>query len=190
MDSLRARARGVCPRGGGLRRRWLDDDGHGGLLPDTTSTDTTSTDTTTEETTTEETTTDETSTEASGDTDTTTSPLSFISNDNCRKFVQFATDFSQALSGTGDTDIQAAADEMNSFADEAPDDIKDDFKTLAEYYSKIADALDGVDLSSGQTPSADTIAKLAQLSQEIDATKAAEAGQNISTWTQANCTNG
>ena len=37
---------------------------------------------------------------------TTTPDLSFISNENCREFVQFASDFSQALSGTGDTDIQ------------------------------------------------------------------------------------
>jgi hypothetical protein len=167
---------------------------------DTTSTDTTETDTTSTETT-EETTTDETDTTSTDTTETettatdtetvtTTSPdLSFINNENCRQFVQFASDFSQALSGTGDTDIQAAADELQKFADEAPDEIKDDFETLAEYYSKIADALDGVDLSSGKTPSADVIAKLAQLSQDIDTTKVTEASTNITNWTQENCTN-
>ena len=46
-----------------------------------------------------------------------------------------------------------AADAMQKFADEAPEDIQDDFQTLADAYSKIADALDGVDLSSGDTPS-------------------------------------
>jgi len=152
---------------------------------------TTEAETTTEESTTEEeTTTEGTDTETS-ETDTTTSPdLSFISNENCRQFVKFASDFSQAMSGTGDTDIKQAADEMQQFADEAPEDIRDDFKTLADYYSKIADALDGVDLSSGQTPSADVIAKLTQLSQEIDTQKATAAGQHISEWTQQNCTNG
>ena len=34
---------------------------------------------------------------------------------------------------------------MQKFADEAPEDIRDDFQTLADAYSKIADALDGVD---------------------------------------------
>jgi hypothetical protein len=161
------------------------------------SSDTTTEETTTEEETTtdeeettteEETETDETETEATG-TDT-TPDLSFISNENCRQFVQFASEFSQALSGTGDTDVQEAADTMQKFADEAPEDIRDDFQTLADAYSKIADALEGVDLSSGQTPDAGTIAKLAQLSQEIDSTELTEASQNISDWTQENCTNG
>ena len=101
--------------------------------------------------------------------------LSFISIENCREFVQLASDFSQALSGTGDTDVQEAADAMQKFADEAPEDIQDDFQTLADAYSKIADALDGVDLSSGETPPREAIAKLAQLSQEIDSAKLSEA---------------
>ena len=44
---------------------------------------------------------------------------------------------------------------MQKFADEAPEDIRDDFQTLADAYSKIADALDGVDLGSGETPPAE-----------------------------------
>ena len=116
------------------------------VAADTTSTDTTSTDTTSTDTT--ETTDDGPrptrrddttdrhdvdATPTSTDTGTTTSPdLSFISNENCRQFVKFASDFSQALSGTGDTDIQGAADELQKFADEAPDEIRDDFKMLAD----------------------------------------------------------
>jgi hypothetical protein len=157
----------------------------------TEETTTTEEETTTEETSTEEdTTTEETDTDTS-ETDTTTSPdLSFISNENCRQFVKFASDFSNAMSGTGDTDIKEAADEMQKFADEAPDDIRDDFKTLADAYSKIADAMQGVDLSSGKTPSADVIAKLAQLANEIDSAKVTQASLNISAWTTKNCTNG
>jgi hypothetical protein len=61
---------------------------------------------------------------------------------------------------------------------------------LADAYSKIADALKGTDLSSGQTPSADTIAKLARLSQEIDSAKVSQASTNIGNWLSKNCTNG
>jgi len=156
----------------------------------TTEETTTEAETTTDEETTteEESTTDETETETTGtETD---DDLSFLSSENCREFVRLASDISQAFSGTGDTDVQEAADAMQKFADEAPEEIRDDFQTLADAYSKIADALDGVDLGSGDTPPAEALAKLAQLSQEIDSAKLSEAGQNISQWTQDNCTNG
>ncbi len=79
---------------------------------------------------------------------------------------------------------------MQAFADKAPDDIKDDFQTLADVYSKIADALDGVDTSPGSTPDPAALAKLAKLSTEIDTAKLAAASTNISTWTSQNCTGG
>ena len=78
---------------------------------------------------------------------------------------------------------------MQQFADQAPEDIRDDFKTLADAYAKIADALEGVDLSSGETPSADVIAKLARLSQEID-TKVTAGGSAHLRLDAENCTNG
>ena len=70
-----------------------------------------------------------------------------------------------------------------------PEEIRDDFQVLADAYEKIAQALEGVDLSS-ETPPADAIAKLAQLSQEIDSAALTEASQNISDWTQENCSIG
>ena len=57
-----------------------------------------------------------------------------------------ATRLSQARSGTGDTDFQAAArDDLSPTT--APDDIEPTSRRC-EYYSKIAVALEGVDLSS------------------------------------------
>jgi hypothetical protein len=132
---------------------------------------------------------EETETDAMG-TDTTESPdLSFITSENCREFVQFASALGQALSGTGDTDVEEAAAAMQEFADQAPEEIRDDFQVLADAYAKIANALEGVDLTD-TTPDADAIAKLAQLSQEIDQAELTEASQNISEWTSENCTNG
>jgi hypothetical protein len=153
---------------------------------DTTVTDTTETATTVTDTTSTETT--STDAEASG-TDTTGTPdLSFISSDNCREFAQLASSYASALSGAGGTDMEQAAQALQEFADKAPDEIKDDFQTLADAYSKIADALQGTDLSSGQAPSADAIAKLQQLSSQIDSAKVAAASSNISAWVTQNCT--
>ena len=118
----------------------------------------------------------------------TTGNLSSPTPENCREFVKFASELSDALLGKGDTDMQAAADAMQKFAGQAPTEVRDDFKTLADAYSKIANALQGVDLSSGQTPSAAVIAKLAKLSHAIDSTKLAHASANISAWTTKNCT--
>jgi hypothetical protein len=159
-----------------------------------TETDSSMTETDESMTETDETETDamETETDAMGTdtTSTTDSPdLAFINSENCREFVRLASSLGQALSGTGDTDVQEAADAMQEFADEAPDEIQDDFQVLADAYQKIADALEGVDLTD-TTPDAGTIAKLAQLGQELDQAELTEASQNISEWTTENCTNG
>jgi hypothetical protein len=115
---------------------------------------------------------------------------SFASSENCQQFVNFATDLSAAMSGTGNTDLQAAADTLQKYADEAPDEIKDDFQALADAYSKIADAFDGVDLNSTEPPPADVLAKIASITSSIDSAKLAQAGANISAWTTQNCTGG
>jgi hypothetical protein len=141
--------------------------------------------TTTEEmeTTTEETSTDETETEASG-----TTGLSFLTSAKCQEYVSLIQSYATALSGAGGTDMQNAADALQEVADQAPDEIKDDFATLADAYGKIAEALGDTDLSAGQTPSAEALAKLQELGNSIDSAKVAEASTNISDWLTKNCT--
>lgn len=150
---------------------------------DTTATETTTTEETTTETETTETETTETETETTEDTDTTeASGDDFASSENCQEFAQIGAKVSGALTGTVDPDqIKSAFDEL---AAAAPSDIKGDFETLADYMAKVADALQGVDLSSGQTPSPQALAKL----QAIDAKAATAAGTRISTWVTKNCT--
>jgi hypothetical protein len=148
---------------------------------DTELTETTTTEETTEEETTEEETTE---TEDTDTTDTTETSASddFATSENCQEFAKIGSEISGALTGTTDPDqIKAAFDDL---AAAAPDEIKADFETLADYMSQIADALGGVDLSSGQTPDPSALAKL----QSLDATAATAAGQNISKWVTENCT--
>lgn len=149
---------------------------------DTTTTETTTTEETTTDTETTETETTETET-TEEDTDTTeASDDDFASAENCKEFAQIGAKVSGALTGTVDVDqIKSAFDEL---AAAAPSDIKSDFQTLADYMTKVADALQGVDLSSGEAPDASALAKL----QAIDATAATAAGTRIGNWVTKNCT--
>ena len=146
---------------------------------DTVATETTTTEET-EDTDTETTETETTETETTEATET-DADSDFASTENCEEFAKIGTQISGALTGTTDPDqIKQAFDDL---AAAAPEEIKADFETIADYMSKVADALGGVDLSSGQTPDASALAKL----QGLDATAATAASTNITKWVTENC---
>jgi hypothetical protein len=58
---------------------------------------------------------------------------------------------------------------------------------LADNFKEFADALQGVDLSSGETPSPEVLAKLQEAAANMDEPAVQEASQNIEAWVQANC---
>jgi hypothetical protein len=155
-----------------------------------------STTTTTETTTTSvSTTTSATTTGAAGTTTTAAGAVGavggLLSSKNCRNLVNLSASFSQAITGAvSGADLQKAETLMKQFADKTPADIRPDFEVLASAYAKYAEALKGVDLTSGTAPSADVIARLQKLSTEIDQAKLATASQHIGAWVQKNCTNG
>ena len=169
--------------------------GCGGSDNESASGDTATLTTTTEETTTEETTTEETTTEAESttestetteeSTDTSGTP-SFATAENCKEFSDFGARISAAFSGTGDQDLQGVADQLDQLASAAPDEIKSDFQTMADGYKQIADALEGVDLTS-TNPDPQALAKLSQLGTEWS-TKMTTAAQNVANWAATNCT--
>jgi type VI protein secretion system component VasK len=68
-----------------------------------------------------------------------------------------------------------------------PDEIKADYQVIAENFKKIAEALKGVDLTSGQAPSPEALAKLQELSQSMDSPKVQQATQHIEAWVKENC---
>ena len=142
----------------------------------TSTTTTTTTETTasteTSETTTSETTTSKTTTSASG--------LGDLAG-NCGELANLGQTLAGALSGTGGSDISKIADTMKAFADQAPDDLKSAFETYADTFTKIGDALDGVDMSN---PTSIDPAALAKLS---DTAALTEAATKISTWAAENC---
>ena len=90
--------------------------------------------------------------------------------------------------GTGQApDSEATTAFFAELVDEAPDEIKDDLATLATAWAEIATALKDVDLSSGQAPSAETIAKLQELSTKFNTPALQQASTNLAEWTQEHC---
>jgi hypothetical protein len=154
---------------------------------DTTTTETT----TTEDTETTETTTTETTETEDTDTDTTdtteTGDLGdFATSENCAEFAEIGSRISEAFTGTGAADLDEASDAFAELTAAAPDEIKDDFQVIADAYNKLADALQGVDLTS-TNPDPEALAKLTQISQELDQAKLTQASTNISNWARDNC---
>ena len=152
----------------------------------TTTTETTTTETTTtEETETTDTDTTDTDTTDTTETDTTASG-DFATSENCAEFAEIGSKISQAFTGTGVGDLDEASDAFAELTAAAPDEIKDDFQVIADAYNKLADALQGIDLTS-TNPDPEALAKLTQLGQEIDQAALTTASTNISTWAQENC---
>ncbi len=104
----------------------------------------------------------------------------------CAQFAGISTKLAQSLSGQ-DANIEDAAKAFDEIADQVPDEIKDDYKVISENFAKIADALKGVDLTSGQAPSPEALAKLQEISASMDSAEVQQASQHIEAWVQANC---
>jgi hypothetical protein len=139
------------------------------------------------------TTTTATSTEAAATTNTTASTTttatglgSLGSSANCQQLENLGTAFANAFEGANGNVAKEAA-LLKAFADKTPADIRPDFETLASAFNQIAANLKGVDLTSGKTPDAATLAKLAALSTQFTGAKFKQAAANISAWAQKNC---
>ena len=145
----------------------------------TTAAATTSSSATTPATTTAAATTPATTTNASG-------LGALASAGNCATLANVGQQFAQAMQGANG-DLAKSASIFKQFADRTPSDIKPDFEVVAAALQKYADALKGVDLTSGKVPDAATIAKLTKLSSEIDTAALTKAEANISAWAAKNC---
>jgi hypothetical protein len=108
---------------------------------------------------------------------------------DCKQFASAASKVESQFAGitTGNVDLKKAAAAFHGLAGRAPSAVRGDFATVDDAFSKIADALQGVDLKSGKTPDAATVAKLQKLIGEINQAKVTKAANNISAWASANC---
>lgn len=104
----------------------------------------------------------------------------------CAQFAGISQKLAQSLSGQN-ANLEDASKAFNEIADQVPDEIKDDYQVIAENFAKIADALKGVDLQSGQTPSPEVLAKLQEVSASMDSAEVQQASQNIEAWVTKHC---
>jgi hypothetical protein len=142
------------------------------------------TDTVAVETTTTDTTTEDTATTDDTATDTSSTDVGALTG-KCADLAGLGTKLASAMGGqdAGVEDVSKLFDEL---ADEVPDEIKADWQVLAENFGKIAEALKGVDLTSG-TPDAETLAKLQALSATLDSQEVQQASAHIEAWVSQNC---
>ena len=103
-----------------------------------------------------------------------------------------------AVKGGDFSDLEKTTDAMNELADEAPDEIKEDWEILVEGVQKLVDALkkagldddDMATLQSGQIPDGVDMTTLQSLMKEIQALDTEEfqtAGDNINKHAKDEC---
>ena len=117
----------------------------------------------------------------------TTTPTSTVASaKNCKGLADLGQKFSSAFTGAANAqDLKKEAQLLKEFADKTPTDIRPDFQLVAQYMTKVADAIGGLKL--GGTPNAATLAKLQKLATEIDQAKLTAASAHISAWVRKNC---
>lgn len=142
----------------------------------------TTTETTETETTEEATETEEPETETATD-----AGLGALADEDCLELASIGAKFSEALGATGATDYEATSELFDELVDKAPDEIKDDLALFAGAWKEIAAALADVDLSSGATPSPETIQKLQELGESFNTPELTKASANLGAWTQEHC---
>jgi len=148
-----------------------DEDSSGTTADTTVLTETT--EETTSETTTEESTTGGTETDLSG----------ILGSEECIQLVAAMTSFGAAFAAPGSGDD--ASDFFGNF--EAPDEIKADVQTVAEWYQAYLAAVQEAGLQSGQTPTADQLQAFQSAVAGLDQEGAIAASERIGAWAQANC---
>jgi hypothetical protein len=139
--------------------------------------------------------TDTTDTTTTDDTDGTTTDdgddgdVDGIDTADCAELIAASSSLSQAFSAIGgvDSDADEAQELFEDWADNAPEEIRDDLQVLAGAYATYVTALDDVDFEAGQVPDAETLAEFQAALASLDQEAVTEASQNLSEWSTENC---
>jgi hypothetical protein len=94
----------------------------------------------------------------------------------------------QAMSGEAG-DLSTSLDQLQAFADAAPEEIRDDLLLVYQGYAVFQTAMQeaGYDPSSGLPPSADVIAAMQAASVELQSADFVAASGRVTAWFQTNC---
>jgi hypothetical protein len=111
----------------------------------------------------------------------------FASSANCQKLLTLMANVSGALAGTGSFDVEQTRRTIDAYAETAPEEIRGDFRVVAEAYAKIADALGDIKIAPGETPSPEALQRLQEVASELDQEAVTTANTNITAWVAKNC---
>jgi hypothetical protein len=108
---------------------------------------------------------------------------------SCLNFAGAAAKLGQALGATGSASANSenVKTYLNGLASQAPSAIKGSFQTLAAAIGKYVDAIKGLNLKAGQTPSAPDLAKLQQAAAALETPEVKQASAKIQAWVKAGC---
>jgi hypothetical protein len=97
-----------------------------------------------------------------------------------------SSEVGQAMSGDADA-FAESIERLEDMADQAPEEIRDDLRTLREAYGELAQTLADADLSPGKVPSGEALRKLQEIGESFDTAELEEASTNVTTWFEENC---
>lgn len=89
----------------------------------------------------------------------------------------------------GGDDLGSSVEQLQAFADAAPEEIRADMQTVAEGYAAIVQALEdaGYDPTSGQPPTAEQIAALTAASEQLQSEEFQAAAERVNAYFEAGC---
>jgi hypothetical protein len=91
--------------------------------------------------------------------------------------------------GGGGTDLDTSVEQLEAFAEAAPEEVRDDLVTIAEGYARVAEILAEADFdpTSGEAPPPEVIAQLEEVSQELDSEEFQAAVERVNAWFEQEC---
>ena len=87
-------------------------------------------------------------------------------------------------------DANDSLESFQAFADNAPDEIKDDLQVLATGYAAYIKTVSELGLKQGEVPNAAQIAALAKASEGFNTSEFQAASEHWDAWVATNCPSG
>lgn len=118
---------------------------------------------------------------------------SVLTDSDCRRYAAAFSEMSTTGAAGNADQIQEIADSFTRAADEVPNDMSEDFRTVGAAFGQFADALNEVDLDANDPEALaemteEDMAKLQAGSQAMDDPAVQQAATNVTTFLEENCT--
>jgi hypothetical protein len=111
-----------------------------------------------------------------------------VLSQRCANYASYAGTVGLAMAAAMDPKVAAQLEELKAKMnlDEAPEEIRDDFKVVTDYARGLGEVLARYPMTAGQYDAAG-MAALGAYTQSVDQAGMTTASENINKWVQANC---